>query len=155
MGGYGSHLESPRAQWRLSFSNNSIPLAESFYCRKKAELDEAGYSILENMADPMAFQEDGPLVIPEDFPKMTLNQFMERIVATFPGEEMLRDEDAWRGWRPIINSGDETKDQDHRDAGIGRFSSTPWLTCNHLEDSEERVPVAGRIWMCGLGGCWR
>jgi len=82
--------------------------------------------------------------IPQDFPKMTLTQFMDRILATFPGEDILMDEAAWKGWRPIINVGDETMDQNHRNAGIGRYSSTPWLTSSHLEDSGERIPVAVR-----------
>ena len=44
-------------QWTRSFNEENFPFATTFYARKNTELMEAGYCILEDMADPMTVPE--------------------------------------------------------------------------------------------------
>ena len=57
----------------------------------------------------------------------------------FPGEDHLRDEGNRTNWNPIINTGDEEKDQQHRDMGAARYQSTNNFVTKVLEQNENVV----------------
>jgi hypothetical protein len=123
-------------------------MATSFFRRKNTELNLAGYCILGGLADPLSvpdavLESDDSVELPESFPRMSVHEFFDRVHKTFPGEQVLRNEDERGDWNPIVNSGIVEDDENKRDMGVARYSSTLNLLMNRME-SGDMVRLAER-----------
>jgi len=157
-GGQLSSEISILSQWKNAFNEANLPFASAFYGRKKIELMEAGYCILDDMADPMTIPTtilDISAKPPDGMSNMSLSQFFTQILQQFPGEQFLAEEKNRQHWNPIVNTGDEVLDENNRNRGIARYSTTNMFLTTHLEGSVQNIELAVRrsyldVWVCML-----
>ena len=135
------------AQWMFSLNVNHHALGSAFFARKKTEVIEAGYTILQDMADPFCLPQSTLSSIgsmPSGISTMSLAQMLIRVSQMFPGTETLQDENARVDWNPIVNSGDEDLDENNRNRGVARYSSTAHFLTATLENDANNVDISVR-----------
>lgn len=137
--------------WQEGSAYAESPLGISLFARKKAELDNRGYTILENMADLSQLQNKNGKAAntstgTDVFMEHSLEQLFTAVQDTFPGEEVVaRNENEERLlWNPIVNIGNGTRDRNNNDCGRSRFSSTEKLLEDKLGNSDENNWFAPR-----------
>lgn len=150
------HTDDPVAKsddavenWEKVFNQNDY-MAKAFYKQKKTELDLRGYCILEGIADPLNIPSgilDDQLQIPADMPDMTHGALYDAVHKTFPGEDILQDENERTEWNPIINSDSDRKDRQQRDRGIARYISTNHLLTKTLENKDNSYIAERRAYL--------
>ena len=77
--------EQPEENWERLLALNDY-MSNSFYTRKKMELDLKGYTILEGIADCNAFPKqvfDANMEVLDEFPEMATGALFDRIHAMF------------------------------------------------------------------------
>lgn len=55
------------------------------------------------------------------------------VISIFPGDDVLKKEKNRYLWSPIVHHGDESMDEEGRDAGTSRYSSTMVVLLAYLE----------------------
>ena len=148
----------PEQNWEQVLTKDDY-MSKSFFAPKKTELTLRGYITLAGIADVLGFPENvlsGHVEVPAGFPNMSCGQMFDRIHRMFPGEEALREEDDRKDWNPIVNSGDERKDENQRNMGVARYSTTNRFLMETLETGRN-VEIAQRrayldVWIGVLVG---
>ena len=140
---------SVKEQWETTMADmtrdnqsyHSTVLGTSFFEQRKLEMDQKGYTILEDMADPLGMiphlsrQEVG-VASAEDIPTMTNGEWFLAIEKLFPGENVLRDPTRRTEWNSIYNTGDTSHHTRKNNVGAARYQSTNHFVTNVLETPE-------------------
>ena len=130
--------DNPEENWTETLIGDPY-MCKSFFNSKQTELEYRGYTILPGMADPLSFPQnsiDSVLPIPDNFPTMTVVELFDAIHKMFPGEDKLREEEDRENWNPIINSRNAANDENDRNMGIGRYSTTNKFLTETLEKGD-------------------
>ena len=130
--------DQPEENWMETIAADPY-LCKSFFNSKQTELEHRGYTILPGMADPLSFPQhsiDALVPIPDDFPTMKVVELFDAVHKMFPGEDNLREEEDRDNWSPIINSRNNANDENDRNMGIGRYSSTNKFLTETLEKGD-------------------
>ena len=96
------------------------------------------------MADPMTIPTtilDISAKPPDGMSNMSLSQFFTQILQQFPGEQFLAEEKNRQHWNPIVNTGDEVLDENNRNRGIVRYSTTNTFLITHFDVSEQNIEL--------------
>lgn len=138
-------------------------IGSAFWSGRRAELQHRGYTILDGMADPLHVLNATPhlvkqLQVPEWLQnnKNGIKALWAFVHKSFPGEDTLRDEANRSHWSPIVNVGVERRDEQDRNHGIGRYTTTWSFLMQYMESSEERRVLAKHralldVWLGWLG----
>lgn len=117
----------------LTWSHESKPyvaardmdvLACEFFAAKRIELTRRGFCMMPGFLTDEHFPKDlfSDVLLDEDGD--VFNSLVNYFMDSFPGVDKMKDEDNWKLWRPIINTGDPDSDAKMRTEGRCRFSTT-------------------------------
>ena len=120
----------------------NTPLSMGYFSKRQAELQHRGFTILNDVANPIADtilnSPNLPFDVPQRFQRHTMTEFMDAVLETFDRDEAIENRDG-APWYTIFNHADD-RDEADKETGALRFSTTNSFSVNLLNRKEN-------VWM--------